>query len=110
MQVQVQIWRRCRGGAQSIRRRRVCAEVQQESTVFVQVFVQVQSRYKGAEVHMCILAANVADMSPTCDTVAHVTVTQNQLTVPTPYVGISMYEGRYTLSDDIFAKCVDQST
>ena len=51
-------------------------------------------------------------MSVTCDTVAGfrrhgaVTATQNQLTVPTLYVGISMYVGRYTLSDDIFAKCV----
>ena len=54
-----------------------------------------------------ILAANVADMSATCDTVAGfrrhgaVTATQNQLTVPTLYVGISIYVGRYTSSDDI---------
>jgi hypothetical protein len=62
-----------------------------------------------------ILAANVADMSATCDTVTGfcrhgaLTATQNRLTVPTFYVGISIYVGRYTLSDDIFAKCVDMS-
>ena len=63
----------------------------------------------------CKCRRHVADMSATCDTVAGfrrhgaVTATQNQLTVPTPYVGISMYVGRYTFSDDIFAKCVDMS-
>ena len=60
----------------------------------------------------CKCHRHVADMSATCDTVAGfhqhgaVTVTQNQLTVPTPYVGISMCVGRYTFSNDIFAKCV----
>ena len=61
----------------------------------------------------CKCRRHVADMSATCDTVAGfrrhgaVTATQNQLTVPTWYVGISMNVGRYTLTDDIFAKCVD---
>ena len=63
----------------------------------------------------CKCRRHVADMSATCDTVAGfrrhgaVTATQNQLTVPTLYVGIGMYLGRYTFSDDIFAKCVDMS-
>ena len=63
----------------------------------------------------CKCRRHVSDMSATCDTVAGfcrhgaVTATQNQLTVPTSYVGISMYVGRYTFSDDIFAKCVDMS-
>ena len=60
----------------------------------------------------CKCRRHVADMSATCDTVAGfrphgaVTATQN-LTVPTPYIGISMYVGRSTFSDDTFAKCVD---
>jgi hypothetical protein len=63
----------------------------------------------------CKCRRHVADMSATCDTVAGfhrhgaVSATQNQLTVPTPYVGIRMYVGRYTFSDEMFAKCVHMS-